>query len=222
MQEVAAISRTGVPQPLDYLVRDVARRHGVLRVGAVACYLRSDDPALLDRALADRTLGLLQLRRIAPTVVISPVPAGTVLDVLREQQYGPVAEGGDGGVVLATRRLSRSTRRGGPAVRTSTVDTDLASRIVTAMRTGEAGRAPHRSGGLPAATDPTVTQAVLREAAAERVPVWISYADDVGGVQPYLLRPLAVEAGRVRGTVGEQDVPRTFSIHRIRGAQPAE
>src|SRR5690606_31960067 len=62
LAELAAASRTGVPQPLDYLVRDVARRHGQARVGACAAYLRSDDPALLDRVEHDRSLGMLQWR----------------------------------------------------------------------------------------------------------------------------------------------------------------
>jgi hypothetical protein len=32
-------SRTPVPQPLGYLVDDIARRHGHLRIGAAAVYL---------------------------------------------------------------------------------------------------------------------------------------------------------------------------------------
>ncbi|MBR7678422.1 helicase-associated domain-containing protein, partial [Streptomyces daliensis] len=44
---LAAHSRTPVPQPLTYLVDDVARRHGRLRVGAASSYVRCDDDALL-------------------------------------------------------------------------------------------------------------------------------------------------------------------------------
>ena len=33
-----------IPQPLAYLITDTARRHGLIRVGATATYLRSDDP----------------------------------------------------------------------------------------------------------------------------------------------------------------------------------
>jgi hypothetical protein len=225
LAEIAGISRTGVPQPLDYLVRDVARRHGVARVGSVAAYLRSDDEALVDRMLADRSLALLQLRRIAATVLVSPVGAGTVLDVLRERQYGPVVEGGDGGIALAPARHHRTSRRAGSSVQVRTVDADIAARIVEGMRRGEQARgqvAGERRGGPPSATDPVVTAALLREAAADGAPVWIGYADDAGGVQPLLLRPTVVEGGRVRGTVADQDLPRTFLLHRISGARPAE
>lgn len=221
LSEVSAISRTGVPQPLEYLVRDVARRHGVARVGSVGSYVRSDDPVLLDRVLADRGLGLLQLRRIAPTVLVSPVPAGTVLDVLREGQYGPVPEGEDGALTLVSLQDHRAARRPAAPTRVSTVDEETASRIVTTMVSGESHR-PRSGNGLPAPTDPVVTASLLREAAAERLPVWIGYADEVGGVQLILLRPTAVEQGRVRGTVADQDAPRTFLLHRISGVSAAD
>ncbi|WP_256838057.1 helicase-associated domain-containing protein [Ornithinimicrobium faecis] len=221
LSEVSAVSRTGVPQPLDYLVRDVARRHGVARVGSVGSYVRSDDAALLDRVLADRTLGLLQLRRIAPTVLVSPVSAGTVLDVLREGQYGPVPEGEDGGLTLVSLQDHRAARRPVSPTRISTVDAETAARIVATMISGESNR-PAGGRGLPAPTDPVVTSSLLREAAAERLPVWIGYADEVGGIQRLLLRPTVVEQGRVRGTVADQDAPRTFLLHRISGVAAAD
>ncbi|MGH3663292.1 MAG: helicase-associated domain-containing protein, partial [Micromonosporaceae bacterium] len=37
-----------LPQPLEYLVRDVARRHGTIRVRELGCCLRVSDPAVLD------------------------------------------------------------------------------------------------------------------------------------------------------------------------------
>ncbi len=61
-------SRTPVPQPLEYLVLDVARRHGALRVGLASAYLRCDDPTTLSEVLADRRLATLRLVRLADTV----------------------------------------------------------------------------------------------------------------------------------------------------------
>ncbi|NEC35718.1 helicase-associated domain-containing protein, partial [Streptomyces rubrogriseus] len=51
---LARHSRTPVPQPLTYLIDDVARRHGRLRVGAASAYVRCDDDATLDEILADK------------------------------------------------------------------------------------------------------------------------------------------------------------------------
>src|SRR5690606_32247094 len=42
-QLLAQHSRTPVPQPLSYLIDDVARRHGQLRAGQASAYLRCDD-----------------------------------------------------------------------------------------------------------------------------------------------------------------------------------
>ena len=218
LAELASVSRTGVPQPLDYLVRDVARRHGQARVGACAAYLRSDDPALLDRVERDRALGMLQWRRVAPTVLVSPVPAPTVLDLLREEQYGPVPDGSEGGLELSPAH-HRAHARPAPTVRVSGVDDVVARQVVALMRRGEGARAAQLD--EDAHTDPVVVTAVLREAVASGSAVWIGYADDAGGVATHLVRPLAVEAGRVRATVGDSDAVRSFGLHRITGARPA-
>ncbi len=48
---LAEHSRTPVPQPLSYLIDDVARRHGVLRLGTASTYLRCDDEATISGLL---------------------------------------------------------------------------------------------------------------------------------------------------------------------------
>lgn len=60
---LAAHSRTPVPQPLSYLIDDVARRHGHLRIGAASSYVRCDDEAVLNEILADKRSATLRLRR---------------------------------------------------------------------------------------------------------------------------------------------------------------
>lgn len=45
-------SKTPVPQGLTYLIDDVARRHGQLRIGMAASFVRCEDPALLAQAVA--------------------------------------------------------------------------------------------------------------------------------------------------------------------------
>ncbi|MFC6704034.1 helicase-associated domain-containing protein [Flexivirga alba] len=72
IEQLNVASPTPLPQPLEYLISDVARRHGQTRVGTAGCYLRNDDTAMLDAMSGDRNLSALQLRKIAPTVVISP------------------------------------------------------------------------------------------------------------------------------------------------------
>src|SRR4051794_15280234 len=92
-------SRTPVPQALDYLVDDVARQHGRLRVGAIECYVRSDDHGLLSSVLNDKRAAAAELRRLAPGVLVSPLGADEVLAVLRSSGYAPAGES-PGGAVL--------------------------------------------------------------------------------------------------------------------------
>lgn len=82
-----------LPQNVTYLVRDVARRHGRVRTGACAAYVRSDDAALLSRALGVKAA---KLRALAPTVAISTLPPDKVLAALRAKGLMPVTEDADG------------------------------------------------------------------------------------------------------------------------------
>jgi uncharacterized protein YjeT (DUF2065 family) len=91
----------GVPQPLEYLVDDVARRHGRLRGGQVACYLRCEDEGLLAEVAADRRLRSLGLRRVAAGVLVGARPLAETLAALRANGHAPVEEAADGTAVLA-------------------------------------------------------------------------------------------------------------------------
>ncbi|HET7476101.1 MAG TPA: helicase-associated domain-containing protein, partial [Dermatophilaceae bacterium] len=220
-------SRTPLPQPLEYLVGDVARTHGLTRVGGVAAYLRSDDVAGLDAVLADRRLQPLRLRRIAPTVLVSPLDPSTVVQLLRRHGLAPVAEGEDGRVVLPARQGSRTPPRPSPPARTSRLDQQRLSELVARLREGEAARdrasaaeAAQPGPRLPS-TDPAVTLSVLREAAADQTRVWLGHADREGEQSRVLFQPRRVIGGRAYGTVEGSEIERAFSVHRITGVLPA-
>ncbi|HET6214533.1 MAG TPA: helicase-associated domain-containing protein, partial [Micromonosporaceae bacterium] len=84
---------TTLPQPLEYLVADVARRHGQIRVREAACLIHADDPALLAEIGAVRGLAPLHLALVAPTVLASSAGAAQTLAALRAAGYAPVREG---------------------------------------------------------------------------------------------------------------------------------
>lgn len=111
---LTARSRTEVPQPLRYLVTDVARRHGRVRVSSAQAFVRADDEAALTALLTERKAAPLRLRRLAPTVLAAQAPAATVLDLLRELGLAPVAEGPDGDVVVTRRAQHRAGPRTPP------------------------------------------------------------------------------------------------------------
>lgn len=87
---------TGLPQPLGYLIRDVARRHGRVRAREAVCCLRSDDEIMVAEIAADRRLHALGLRRVAPTVLVGERSLAETLLALRAAGYAPVAESADG------------------------------------------------------------------------------------------------------------------------------
>src|SRR5690606_35855569 len=88
LEELAAVG--SVPQPLEYLVRDVARRHGEVTVTTVGCVVQASDPALLAEIAAHRRLTRLGLRLLAPTVLVPTCDAERTLAALRDAGYAPV------------------------------------------------------------------------------------------------------------------------------------
>jgi len=219
-------SRTPVPQPLEYLVGDIARRHGQTRVGPVSAYIRSDNSVLLDTMLADRTLAALQLRRLAPTVIVSQAHNGVVLEMLRENGFAPVAEKTDGGVMIppVSHHRTPARRQSASPTITSVVDDQLTKTLVAALRAGEESTAYERARELSQpgprlpSTEAAVALALLREASADGLGLWIGYADADGRVTRILFYPKRIEGGRAYGSVEGSNVERAFSIHRITGA----
>ncbi len=217
-------SPSPLPQPLTYLIGDVARRHGRTRVGSADSYVRSDDETTLSAMLADRGLAPLQLRRIAPTVLASSAAPGTVLEMLRDQHYSPVAETSDGGVVTASAKVQRAPvpRHGTAPVTMPALDADAAETLISKLRSAESEHTRSSSAATPRipSTDPSVTLNMLQDAAAEQIAVWIGYVDGSGDLRRTLFTPHRVEGGRATGITGD-DASRTFSIHRITGVAEA-
>lgn len=92
-QALTGIATAGLPQPLRYLIADIGRRHGNLRVSAAASVVRSEDEALLRQAVGDRALRKLGVRLLAPSVLGADADAETVLGALRAAGYLPMPDG---------------------------------------------------------------------------------------------------------------------------------
>jgi hypothetical protein len=226
----ATRSATPVPQGLTYLVDDVARRHGRLRGGSAASFLRSEDEALLAEVVSRPEAEALGLRRIAPTVVVSTHPLAEVLDALRTAGLAPVAEDAAGAVVdlrprgrrTAPRRPDRAGSGGAPRL-----SDDQVAALVAQLRAGDraatAARGPTVSGSVPGSTRQTAsaTVAVLADAARTGRTVWIGYVDAQGTASQRVVRPLRVGGGLLEGTDAamEDDVAPgpsvSFALHRI-------
>ena len=105
------VAEGSLPQPLEYLVRDTGRTHGRIRVVRSACCIRSDDEALVLELSKSRVLAKLELRRIAPTVLISTLAPKATLDALRAAGYAPVLEAETGVTVVERGPEHRAEKR---------------------------------------------------------------------------------------------------------------
>jgi len=106
--ELAAVAAGPLPQSLSYLITDIARGHGRVRIAPAACVIHGDDPALLAELAAHRRLAKLGLRQLAPTVLVSRSPLDTTLAALRAEGYAPVAETAEGTVRIEKDRPQRA------------------------------------------------------------------------------------------------------------------
>lgn len=212
-------SRTPVPQALDFLVDDVSRRFGTLRVGVAESFLRSDDETALTELLHHRDAAPLRLRRIAPTVVISDVPLQTLLPRLRELGAAPVVEAADGTVRVARPEeyRARTPRRTHAPGREAARQAARTSAVVAAVRAGDRAAAERPSRGP--ATTPADVMAVLREAVESQQEVWIGYLDNHGTSSERIVRPVGVGGGQLSAYDERTDEVRSFAIHRITQAR---
>ncbi|MGP3754174.1 helicase-associated domain-containing protein [Streptomyces sp. IBSNAI001] len=226
---LATHSRTPVPQPLSYLIDDVARRHGHLRIGAASAYVRCDDEAVLNEILADKRSATLRLRRLAPTVLAAQADPGSLLEGLREMGYAPAAESAEGDVLITRAGARRTPPRTpptpvpeGPPV----PDATLLTAAVRAIRAGDsAARAVHResadtdsttAGSLPRTTA-AETLATVQAAAMTGSAVWIGYVNADGAASQRVIAPVKVEGGFVTAYDHTADEVRTYPLHRITG-----
>lgn len=218
---VGSVSRTPVPQPLSYLVDDVARTFGTVRVGQAEAFLRADDEAALTELLHHPKASTLGLRRIAPTVLISTVSVDVLLPRLRELGAAPVVEAPDGTVRVARRDLLRARRprasraRGAAAARAQAG----VMAVVTAIRSGDRATAS-RPASPAIATTPSSALAAIREAIETRETVVIGYVDNHGASSDRVVDPLRLEGGQLMAHDHRSDDERLFAVHRITTVAP--
>jgi hypothetical protein len=224
---LATHSRTPVPQPLSYLIDDVARRHGHLRIGAASAYVRCDDDALLGEILADKRSQGLRLRRLAPTVLAAQADPASLLEGLRSMGYAPAAETAEGDVLITRAHARRTPPRtppvpvpDGPPVPAGT----LLGAAVRAIRAGDLAATvvrkpapePARDGELPRTTS-AETLATVQAAAMTGSAVWIGYVNADGAASQRVIAPVRVEGGYVTAYDHTADEVRRFPLHRITG-----
>ncbi|SDQ53186.1 Helicase conserved C-terminal domain-containing protein [Thermostaphylospora chromogena] len=222
-------STTPVPQPLRYLVTDVARRHGRVRVGTASAYIRCDDPAVLDQVMADRQSLPLRLRRLASTVIASRSSRAVLVDALRAMGYAPVAESLEGDVLISRldARRTDAVPPPRPPVGGSGPDPETVAAAVRALRAGDAAHLARRppvaapDGELPR-SPASATISALREAIRTGGRVWIGYLDNQGQATGRILEPARMEGGYLTAYDETRAAVHRFALHRITGVSAIE
>lgn len=215
-----------MPQPLSYLIDDVARKHGHLRVGAASSYVRCDDESVLNEILADKRSQPLRLRRLAPTVLAAQAEPAVLLDTLRSIGFAPAAESADGDVLITRADAYRTPPRTAPAPIPEgppAPDATLLSAALRAIRAGDtAATVAHKPvpqtgrGDLPR-TSSAETLATVQAAAMTGSALWIGYVNADGAASQRVIAPVRVEGGFVTAYDHTADEVRTYPLHRITG-----
>ncbi|MBJ7341057.1 helicase-associated domain-containing protein [Mycolicibacterium sp.] len=211
-------SKTPVPQGLTYLIDDVARRHGQLRVGMAASFVRCEDPALLTQAVAAPALEKLDVRALAPTVAVSMSPINELLAALRTAGFAPAAEDSSGAIVDIRSRGARvptPVRRRGYRPPQGPTAATLGA-IVAVLR--KVASTPNDGTRL----DPSEAMAQLHGAAHRQESVVIGYVDPAGVATQRVVSPINVRGGQLTAYDPAAGRVRDFAIHRVTSVVSAE
>ncbi|MDQ7904847.1 helicase-associated domain-containing protein [Phytohabitans sp. ZYX-F-186] len=220
-----------LPQVLEYLVGDVGRRHGQVRVRAVGCVVRADDPALLAEIAGVRSLRPLGLAVLAPTVLASVLPMAQTLSALRAAGYAPSGEDADGVTTVeraprhrvpAPRRPERNRTPRTPADLSAIAAKLLSSYVdegeVPAVRPTPMSvardvrdHAPHLS---------TAQRLLLIGAVSQGTPIEISYTDGEGESTRRVVEPAELDGPKLSAWCRLRDDERVFLLSRIESVSP--
>jgi hypothetical protein len=222
-------SKTPMPQPLEYLIADVAKKHGKLRVGNTSSFIRCEDGALIAQIMSDKRLDILSLRQIAPEVLICQHDAGDAMNILRSFGYLPAGEDSQGALLSGPRIQRAKSKARAPRIigefdRPDEIQLEGALR---ALRTGE--KSSHRQstmrniasnalGSLPRTTANETLEILTNYLQNQpATSLSIGYADNNGLVSHRIIDPLKLSAGSLVARDHATGEVQSFRIARITG-----
>ena len=217
---LSKISKTPMPQPLEYLITDIAKRHGRLRVGSAHTYIRCEDEGLVQQILHDKKCEHLRLRKIAPQVLVTDFDLAEVIGELREFGYLPAAEN-SGGVLLSQPNLRRSKSRPKPPRIISEFTAPKDAIVTAAVKTIRAGERSKKVEPIIPGTSSNETLALINQYINEGKSLIISYADNNGGVSNRIIEPISISLGTLTARDETSDEILQFRIPRINGVAPS-
>ena len=201
---LASISLTGIPQPLDYLLRETGIRFGLVRVAASPAggtRVRSVDASLLRALAVDRSVASLGLM-FDGVDLTSRFDRDVVFFSLADARY-PVAAEDDHGAIVVPKRPRVTTRV--PDLSDPTGDFIARLRVTSV---------------LPDDTGDAWIARQLDVAARGKFPLVVSVRMPGGSVADYVLEPASVAGGRLRARDRGADLERTLPLTSIVAVAP--
>jgi hypothetical protein len=198
-QFLSQISLTGIPQPLEYLLREAAARFGLVRVRATPdgrAGIHSTDPTLLRTLLVDQSLAALGLRTEGDSLT-SRFDRDVVFWSLTEARYPVAAEDEHGRIVVPRRRRTTAPRPSTP---------DATTELIARLRLDSSEPADTQDAWLARQLD-----TAIRSKSA--VTVTVRMPD--GSTADYSLEPASVAGGRLRARDRAADLERTLPLSSI-------
>jgi len=221
LTELAGVSDRPVPQPLEYLVTDVARQHGKVRVrGMRSCVVA--DETMITEILHTRSLAKLSLARVAPTVLSSPYELDAVLAGLRAAGLSPVAEDALGTVIVEQRQEHRASAARSPvraASRARLGPAELAQQLLADPSDEDTSETFERLAQLnPGLSD---TELILLADAVERQrDVLITYRNKTGNRTVREIQPCQLYGRWLDSWCHLRDAQREFTVANIESVEP--
>lgn len=200
---LARISLTGVPQALDYLLREAAAAHGRLRVESVdgETLIRADDPRLTEQMSVDQSLSPLRLERLDGATLATSRARDAVYWLLVDAGYAPSAWDDGHEVPLSRARIAHPTPPTS-STRAPAEGVQLASRLLAA------------TSPLTDDTSAWNTRELERALRArEHVRLGVRMPD--GSRREIVALPLGLSGGRLRFSDTAAGVERTVPVRSI-------
>lgn len=243
LSALAAVADKPLPQPLTYLVHDIARQHGRLRVRAVACCVCVADAALAAELAGTRSLAALRLTRLSDTVLSSAKSVPETLAALRAAGFAPIREDGSGRTVVerVSARRAKPPRRPRYIAGATAAPLKVRPEALVAELRRQAPRSGAEAPGEPLfdlmvepspagsvvslvreaaelLTDGEV--AVLADAIEGKRPVRIDYLGASERMTSRVVEPIELDEDLLRAWCRLRDDERTFRLGRIASVHP--
>lgn len=205
-----ALSLTGIPQPLAYLLGEASARFGSVRVAAAEdadaparAAVRADDEQLVRTLAVDQSLASIGLRQAGPHRLLSRFSPDVVFWALSDARYPVAAEDAKGDIIRLHRH--RVIAVPPPAPKSD----PIAALLDRVLETGDDG-----------ATEQAWLARQLEAAARSKETLTVTVRMPGGQTADYLLAPASVANGRLRARDRKADIERTLPLSAIAAVSP--